>query len=265
MFPELAQLPPENGRAAALALADVAAPCAPCVEPLTMLSDCALAAPPGCENLPRLVLRVARAAKTETNPKKLSALVAYGDIWVAGVAPADVGASIPVELWVDLSSPVLDESLTLYGEMRKIGDPRPYTIHLFSAPYRKSAEKLSRLGFVAQREGELWALFACVGEARGAGGAAARWAATGALDEEAELALEGLSSCSDLELGRWSEVAETPEIAAIAAEEQALAEALGVRSAPTWFINGYRMRGLQSLTALTMVLSRERADLEESL
>ncbi len=177
IVPEFSALSDESGRAAALALADVSAPCAPCERPLTMLSDCALKAPAGCENLPRLLRRVARAAQTETNPERLRALVAYGDVWVSGAAPPEPKGRIPLELWLDPQSPLAPRVREQLAQLTE-GQPVDVTVR----------------------------------------------------DPGAE-----------------------PE----------LAQERGVRSSPTWIINGYRLRGFQSNAALGMTLHRELAQIAE--
>jgi len=47
---------------------------------------------------------------------------------------------------------------------------------------------------------------------------------------------------------------------AAASERDSLAEALGVRSTPTWFVDGYRLRGAQSLGAIGRLVELQRLD-----
>lgn len=254
-FPEVAALPSEQQRAVALGLARVSAPCAPCAE--RALSACVLSPPPGCENLPGLVRRAAAVA--EGGEGSVAAHLAYGDVWIPGVAPEEWEGAVPVELWLDLASPLLGRALDAVDALRSAA-PLALTIRLAVPASRSEAGRaLARLGFAAgeERVGELGR---CVAAARERGGEATTWATTGALSEAALVELGQVPACAGLDLRRLDAVGRAATVSKQLAAEQADAEARGVRSGPTWFINGYRMRGLQSLDALSQAIAREAAD-----
>ena len=231
LFPELLKLPEDRQIAVSQALGQIAAPCGPCWREADLrLSECLLREEKGCENLPYLVRRVIAAAAVQPDAAALRLLAVRGDLWVPGVAaPAD-GAPVPVELWLDLSSPLLGVALDTLDAVEK--GPVPITLNLRSYASKSVPRPLALAAEAARQAGGLRELAHCL-------------AAPGAADAS--------GACQSA----WESAAQAPELAQRLEEEQALAQQRGVRSGPTWFVRGYRMRGAQSVAALNSMLARE--------
>ena len=80
----------------------------------------------------------------------------------------------------------------------------------------------------------------------------------------AELSTEGLAevivNVPGVDLARLERDRAAPATAARIAEDRALAAQVGVRSLPTVFVNGYRLRGAQSALAVQRLLTLELLD-----
>lgn len=261
-FPEFAALEQGSRRAAAIALGDLPAPCAPCMTPEPRrLSECALSPPPGCENLGALVRRVVRAARTEQNPERLRSLAAYDDVWLPGLAAQPPALPVPVELWLDPASPVIGDAARTASALSEGPTPVILRTRVLSRPDRPARQTaLGRLAMVAAEQGALIPLAACLGEARAAGGEARAWATAERSAAEAAEALRAIPACAALDLAGLEAAGRAEAVGEALAREQALAAERGVRSGPTWFVNGYRLRGAQSTAALSAALAREGAD-----
>lgn len=232
IFPEISTLPEDRQRAVAAALGQISAPCEPCAHDADLrLSECALRQDEGCENVPQLVRRVIRAAEQEADPARLRLLAVRGDLWVPGVAPLGEGPPVPVELWLDLGAPLLEETLDTLDALEK--GPVPITLTLRSYAPKGVDRGVALAGEAAREAGKLRELARCVA------------------------AGTGREACDGLDLEGWKQRGAAPEIAPALAAEQAQALARGVRSSPTWFVRGYRMRGLQSQNALEALVARE--------
>lgn len=239
VFPAVAALDPAQRKAVAVALGLTEAPCVPCREPeIRPLSSCALDAPAGCENLPSLVERAAAGAAAGLSGQALQNTVLYGDAWVpaaAGARSAETSGAggVPVELWIDLGSPGLEGTLATASALTGAS----LSVHL----WLRSAEPVSRrdqLALGAEAQGELLSLAAC-------------WLASpGGVEGEPSACAQPLLEA--VERAGADEIASGAPARAVAA-----AQLRGLRSSPTWFVNGYRMRGLQSAAAIQRMIDRE--------
>jgi len=164
---------------------------------------------------------------------------AYPDLWFAGGRPADVPEDqIAVVVWIDPSSSFLSQVLS-HREALAATD----TV-ISAVPWSGDAagEDLALLCAAAT---DTWACLAEVARVRDA--------AEG----------EGRTpfSRSDLAAIKIDPPAADMEAARTAASERsALADSLGVRSTPTWFVDGHRLRGAQSVRAIGRLVELQRLD-----
>ena len=63
-----------------------------------------------------------------------------------------------------------------------------------------------------------------------------------------------------LDYARWLEAATSEGMTEAAATEAYDAQVFGVRASPTWFVDGYRLRGLQSQAAIERVIAMSLLD-----
>jgi hypothetical protein len=68
-----------------------------------------------------------------------------------------------------------------------------------------------------------------------------------------------------LSLERWEADRRSPATTQRLREDMALAARVSVRAVPTWFVNGYRMRGNQSSHAIARLIAQELLDFPQGL
>ncbi len=263
---ELAAWSPEIAALAPMARAEltgsmnlVLAPCAPCMEGDVHLARCVLDAPAGCENLPELVDRMRRVAAAGGGQGALRAVATYGDAWTpagpgTGAGWPDPDSPVHVELWVDpgqglwrQAAQTARDLATGSAERDHMG-PLSISVRLLPTwtvreqPVREGALPLHRAVAAADRVGQgvplLLALAAQAGDAP---------------DLDAAIA-----SIPDLSGTGWTDAlaAADADLAADAAD----ARAIGLRAAPSWRIDGYRLRGAQSLPSLMNIAENQWLD-----
>jgi len=225
------------------------APCEPCGG--RSVAACLVELPPaGCENIPALAERARRLALQGQPPDAVQAAISYGDAWVPVPAldrPADgpAGAPVPVHLWMDPHSPALGAVIGALDQLQLNGVR--ITFHFGSGDGADAGPVLAGAA-AARAQGRLEAflreLVVWRAERRKEGDAAP----TGA-DGVAAVAAR-LSARGQLDLDRWDRDQAGAATAALLAEDAAVGAAVGVRSYPTWFVGGYRLRGAQSSFAL---------------
>ena len=230
----------------------VPAPCCACWE-RSSIAQCLLLQPAGCENLAGLSARAVRLAAAGMRGPELRMALSYGDYWIAPEGEQLEGnGAVSVEMWIDPShagfgfaweqlqaikkSPPADASLQI--QLRYISVDRDN-----SGPW--SAGALA----AAEQDGE--ALF---------------------LDAHAQVVTEGIEPGERLEqvlltaasLGldtqRWRAARTAPSIQERLEADRVRALTSGVRSTPTWFIDGYRLRGSQSKPAVLRLISLSSED-----
>lgn len=265
VFPALDGLSELPRQVAAGALNLQPAPCVPCQDDGSSLARCALALPPGCENVPGLVNRAIRLAAAGASPTAVGAVLNYNDPWVP--APAldstawpDAAAPVWVELWVDPA----------FGPWREAADRGLELVDAGSQDPELGPVSV-RVGLRSQRFG---------GDEPAPPGATEAARAVAAADLQgqglpyllalAHAAPQGVPGNQALEqaaqdtLGldrvRWQSERLGPAVAARLAQDQAVAQEIGFRSSPSWRIDGYRLGGHRSTAALREVVENERID-----
>ncbi|MFT5682088.1 MAG: hypothetical protein ACI8RZ_003006 [Myxococcota bacterium] len=232
VYPDLALLE-ELPRLAVVGVMNlVPALCEPCEDSLAV---CAMAPPTGCENVPVLVARAVRVAAEGGDPNVIRAAVSYADVWVADATRAESGA-VDVEVWIDASSPSTSETLARLAAVSEAVGDVPIQWHL-------------RVFWDDEVEEELpgaLALLAAEEQSAGLAFLKAGGEAPGVIPDAA------------IFHARQGEAALTERLKA----EQAVARSKGVRSTPTWFVEGYRLRGLQGEQTITNTIQQSWKDLK---
>lgn len=237
----------------------VEAPCVPCEG--RSFASCVMEMPPGCENLPELISRSVFLIQQATPPAQLRSALTYPDVWfppVNDTRPIDGDASgIRIEVWIDPSEGSLQSVIdTLDGlDLRGTGmvfryfpDAPDSTLRADWAAAAIAAEQQGRFEEFLRRV-RVWRK-----EQR-------ELQATTDIRVTSEdistIALE--MSADGLDLARFEADRAAPSTLSRIAEDAALAAPRGVRVTPTWFVDGYRLRGAQSANAIQRVIDMERA------
>lgn len=254
---ELGALSPFDQEMVTTVLNVVPAPCAACDQ--TSIARCALSMPAECERLPSLVQRAVRVAAEGTTRDRLESVVSYPDLWVKipdqgrKVDPPDRGP-IVLDVWLDPSGPMLGATVGTIDQLDLTHGG--IVFRYLTVPGDALSEDIAKATMAVQDQGQieafLRALLAWRDAHRAVGGGGG------------ELTLEALAevvvSLPGLDLAAYEAARSGEAIAARLAEDRALAARLEVRSAPSFFVNGYRLRGAQSAASLNRLISLELLD-----
>ncbi len=254
---ELSALVPRDQDLVTEVLNVVPAPCGACDR--TSIARCALSMPSECERLPSLVQRALRVAAEGTTKERLESVVSYPDIWVKipdqgrMVDPPKHGP-ILMEVWLDPSGPMLGGTV---GTIDQLDLTHGGIIFRYlTVPGDALSEDIAKATMAVQDQGQLEAFLRALlvwKEAHRTVGGGSGELSLAAL-AEVVVSLPGVALAT-YEAARSSEA-----IAARLAEDRALAARIEVRSAPSFFVNGYRLRGAQSASALNRLISLELLD-----
>jgi hypothetical protein len=234
----------------------VPAPCCACWES-SSIAQCLLLQPAGCENLTSLSSRAVRLASVGVSGPELRMALSYGDYWIAPEAEQPEGSRVvAVEMWIDPAHAGFGFAWEQLQDIKA------------SIPADANLQIQLRYISVEGDDSELWSA--------GALAAAEQGRESIFLGAHAQTVTEGLAPSERLEqvllaaapLGletqQWRESRTAPSIQERLAADRLRARASGVRSSPTWFVEGYRLRGLQSKLSVLRLISLAMDDLEPS-
>ncbi len=255
-----AALRPAEQQNLAQILNAVPSACLPCDR--KPLARCAVAPPKGCENVPPLVGRAVRMVTARVPPEVVRRAVSYPDVWLPiphDRTPAlDPNGAVRVEVWLDFTSPFTAPTLQTIGKLpdKDVG----LVVRFLPDAEQPSSKALAAGAIAAERQGKLFA-FAEAAEAWRAGARDALRDGGGPFADGGVEAVGAQLVAQGLDLDRWEQDRASADAAARIADDRELAGVLGVRAVPTWFVDGYRLRGSQSDLALGRVVGLALEDL----
>ena len=227
----------------------VPAACAPCED--KPLARCAIAVPAGCEHVPRLVARARRLAVAQAPAQQVRDAVSYPDHWTSlpndRAALLDPDGTVRVEVWVDPSSPFTGPTLDAISKMPQSGVA--LVLRYRVSPEDAGARTVALAAIAAGEQG-MGLEFLRATEAWRQG---AREARREGLDPFGNGGLEGIATLlakDGLDVARWERDRASGALGVRLDQDLALGRTIGVRAVPTWFIDGFRLRGGQSDLAL---------------
>ncbi|MCB9778069.1 MAG: hypothetical protein H6742_05865 [Alphaproteobacteria bacterium] len=264
--PILSRLAPKQQELVTAALNLEPGPCRPCMDDGRNLAKCAVDAPAGCDNLGELVGRAVRLAEAGAPLPSVRAVVATAAPWLpegpgAGQAWPALDRVMVLELWVDLDRGPWQQAAAraheaydvLDAEAPGIPGVRVRTLQTWalreeSAP--AGQETAHRAVAAADLQGQgLPFLEALADEA-----------------DHGERALQAAAAAvPGLDAARWQADRTGPASTAAVAESQAAALAMGLKSAPSWRVDGYLLNGHRSLDSLLDVGRNEILDHQERI
>jgi hypothetical protein len=220
-YPELSTLPNYPLLAVVGTLNLVPGPCVPCS---TSLARCALDLPKGCENLPGLVARAISLAGEGKNPDELRVALSYPDVWFNDPTSEQTDA-VDIEVWVDPSAPSVPGILERMNTLKSAVGEIPLRFHI-RVLWNDDAEdeRPAALALLAAEEQSAGLAFLTAGSV-----------AAGAIPEPQVFTARTID----------------PGLDTLLESELVVSQTKGVRSAPTWFVEGYRLRGLQSTQSIS--------------
>lgn len=256
-LPELSALAPADRDLLLHVLNTVPAPCEACEG--TSIARCALSMPSACERLPSLVQRALRLSGQGATKERLEGALSYPDVWVKipeqgrPVDPPTPGLT-RLEVWIDPSGPMLGAAVTTIDQLDL--STAGLVFRFLPEPEDALAEDAAKAAAAMEAQGKLEAFLRGI--------LAWRDRRKGQPGLSAALSSEGLAEVvvgvDGVDLARYERDRASPATAQRIAEDRALAAQVGVRSLPTFFVNGYRLRGAQSAGAVQRLLTLELLD-----
>jgi len=253
---QVAVLDPAQGAALMEALNQLGAPCEPCWQQGWSYSKCLLERPPACtELLGRLLDRGVGLAGLGARTADLRTALRYDDLWVdvpwedvTAVADGwgEASAMVQVVLVVDLQSPFCARVSDSWQALLDEGGSALQVRILFWTEERHPRSGPAALAaMAAAAQGQLWAYSRLL------------------LSRYQHLDDAGLVAAATelgLDLAAFDRVRAAPASLERLQAQRVLAEALGARSAPTAFVDGFRLRGARPHPQLSSLLARAFAD-----
>ena len=253
------ELPPLDQEAVTLLMNTIEAPCEPCAD--RTLASCMAEMPTGCENIPSLVTRTVDMLEEGASPRDIRTALTYSDAWIP--LPVDSravdgsAAGVRIEIWVDPSSasirPVIDTldglDLTQTGVVFRI------------IPFDDTADSRawSAAAIAAEKQGKLEPFLRAVrvfrDEQRSKQGSAQVVLTMADIDMLAVSLID-----AGLDKDRFDTDRGSSEAFVRVDADIVLARTAGVRVAPSWFVDGYRLRGAQSARSIQHVIDVQRKD-----
>ena len=160
-------------------------------------------------------------------------------------APAigDARAAVTLVAFSDYECPFCGRADALVAQLRKAYGPRLRTVmRQHPLPIHAHARAAALAALAADEQGKFWPMHDRL------------FASARSLDEES---LARLAREAGLDVARWQRA--RPGAAAALARDEALAETLGVRATPTFFVNGRRIEGAQSIDLFQQTIDEELA------
>jgi predicted DsbA family dithiol-disulfide isomerase len=255
-WPQVAALTDSQSDALMGALNQLTGPCSPCWEQGKSYVTCLRDRPEICEGVQaRLLERGAHLAAAGARTDAIRSALQYDDAWfpidwqdlgaiAAGWGPSD--AAVRVVLVVDLQSPFCAQTADSWQKLLELGGDNVAVRILYWSEKRHLRSRPAALAAeAAAAQGQQWAYTRLLLSRYHHLEDSDLMVAAAELGLDAE-AFERVRS--DLETGQRLNA------------QQALAEELGVRSAPTVFVDGFRQRGARPYTQLSSLMVRALAD-----
>ncbi len=253
-IPALTALEPASRDLVMSVLNTVVGPCDPCVDAGLSAATCTKAKPI-CKNMPGLVGRAARLARQGKGKQQLTDALTFDEPWarvVIGKSPIEgpVDAPITVVEYSEFQCPFCrraQETMkkieeTYHGKVRFVFKHFPLAKH-------KLAKPAAIASMAAGHQGQFWPYKALLFERQ--------------RDLRKDGIFEEIAGELELDQVRWKRDMENPEIEAIIKADVAQAKKLGVRGTPTFFVNGYKLRGAKPFEAFQELIDAELADLKD--
>ncbi len=255
LVPDIGTLRGEAQTKAVYAFNNVVGACAPCVDQQYSLGKCIERAPKLldkslCANLPTLSRRVVRLAKQEKSPDEIRSAVDFGQPWLPldpSTAPSLGKADAPITIieYSDFQCPYCKKAQpnvkaveAKYGDkVRIVFMNQPLAMHKMARPAALAA-------MAADKQGKFWEYHDALFSSQG-------------LDEER---LVAIAKEVGLNVPKWESDRKSTDVDAAVAADQARAEKWKITSTPTFFVNGYKIKGAQPPEAFERIIEAELAD-----
>jgi hypothetical protein len=258
-LPELAALTELQRSIVREVVNSVPAPCEPCAG--ASLGRCAAdgpADPAACAVVPQLVKRAALLAGRGEAPSRIRDASLYPDYWfdlppdrTPWATPAD---SVRVEVWLEPAGPFLAPAVQALSKLPQ--DRVSIVMRGLVDPERPSSRALVAGAMAAEAQGLALPYLQAVDAWRDDARDALR-RGDPPFDAGTAAAIAHTMRDQGLDVAAWQAASASAAVQQRIDADQALAQRLGVRTAPSWFVQGFRLRGAQSDIALGRLIALE--------
>ena len=225
--------------------------CVPCSETGKSLGQCMLDMPKlldrtHCSNIPTLVARAARLAGAGKSTDEIRDAVDLG-IWYAiapGDAPAKGRDDAPITIieYSDFQCPYCKKALpTLSALADRYGDKLRVVFMNLPLPMHELAGPAAKAALAGHAQGKFWFFHDAI--------------FTAPKLDEAELTR--IATESGVDMAQWKQDRGGADVDRRVREDTARAGKLGITSTPTFFVNGYRVKGALPPPAFAKIIDAE--------
>jgi hypothetical protein len=242
------ELSPELQQAALVIFNNTAGPCAPCMEQGISLGDCLVQAPAGCENVPTVARRVVALSALD-RPAEAQRYQELTDPWFnldPGDLPSQGDGPIVVRVVVDYADPFTGNAHAVSEALRAAHSDVQIQVQVWSNPERPEGKMAALGAFAAHQQGQFWTLH----------GLMLQEPTVPTRQRVLELAEQG-----GLDMAAFRAALVDGPARDQLAWSDAQAQATGVRGAPTWFVQGVRLRGSREASEFQTLIEAARFDL----
>ena len=207
-----------------------------------------------CENMPRLAARVVRMVQQGKTEEEITDAVTYKEPWVrvdTDHAPKLGSPNAPVTIveYSEFQCPFCARAQGTIKELKeKYGDKLRFAFMNYPISRHKQARPAALAALAADRQGKFWPFHDLLFERQKR------------LKEEQELFTE-IATELHLNLAQWKTDMGDEALQEHIKKDTLQSRKVGVRGTPTFFINGYRLRGAQPTAFFERIIDLELEDL----
>jgi protein-disulfide isomerase len=207
---------------------------------------------PVCENMPGLATRAVRLAAEGRSRDEITQALTFEKPWAkveAGSSPSRGPADAPVTIieFTDFQCPFCARSQKPLAEVEeKYGDRVRVVFKNYPLGMHKMAKPAAAAAVAAGLQGKFWPYQALLFERQ--------------KDLSKEGFFEGLAGELGLDAARLRKDLESPAVEQQIQADMAQAQRLGVHSTPTFYVNGYKLKGARPFEAFSRIIDAELQD-----
>ncbi|MBN1337081.1 MAG: thioredoxin domain-containing protein [Deltaproteobacteria bacterium] len=251
--PGLTDLPPRARDELMAVFNTIAGPCEPCVDNGQSFAICLLERPV-CENMPILAARAVRLSKQGLDRIAITQALTFERPWArvdVGSSPTEGPADAPVTIveFTDFQCPYCARAQKTLTEIRdRYGDKVRFVYKSYPINTHKAARPAALAAMAAHNQGRFWEYKRLLFERQ--------------RELKQETTLEAIAREVGLDIARWEKDRASELTASKVSLDEQQARRLRVRSTPTFYVNGYRIKGARALESFTRIIDAELTDLD---
>ncbi len=248
----LADLPPQRRDDVVSVFNTIVGPCEPCVETGQSFATC-LKDRPTCWNMPVLAGRAIRLAREGKDRGTISDALTFERPWtrvepMASPSEGPEDAPVTIVEFTDFQCPYCARAQKTLAEIRaRYGDQVRFVYKAYPLGTHRFARPAALAAVAAHDQGRFWEYKRLL------------------FERQKELIHEGtleeIAKEVGLDVPRWKKSMDEGLTSGKVTLDVQQAERLGVHSTPTFFVNGYRVKGARPLESFTRIIEAELSDL----